>query len=264
LDGLRERMQGRTPSAVLASQAGVLGGEVKDLLLLDVTPLTLGIETLGGVTTALIEKNTTIPASKSQVFSTAAENQTTVEIHILQGEREMAADNKTLARFILDGIPPSPRGVPQIEVVFDIDANGILNVSARDKASGKLQSVRVEATTSLSKEEVERLKQEAAKYQEEDKKKKEFVEIKNQADNLVYVAEKSLKEAGDKVPADIKDAVTKKIESVKSVKDGADAEPIKAAVAELSAELQKIGQHLYKQGKPSDGAQDNQGGSESK
>jgi molecular chaperone DnaK len=228
-----------------AVQAGILQGEVKDVLLLDVTPLSLGIETLGGVFTKLIEKNTTIPTAKSQIFSTASDNQTSVEVHVLQGEREMAAGNKTLARFILDGIPPAPRGTPQVEVAFDIDANGILSVSAKDKASGRSQSIRIEATTSLSKEEIERLKNEAAKYAEEDKKKKELAEAKNNAEQLVYVAEKALKDAGDKISATIKEEVTKKIDALKLVKDGQDATAIKTAVAELSAELQKIGSAMY-------------------
>jgi len=229
-------------------------GEVKDVLLLDVTPLSLGIETLGGVSTKLIEKNTTIPTDKVQVFSTAADNQPSVEIHILQGEREMAGDNKTLARFMLDGIPPAPRGVPQVEVKFDIDANGILNVSAKDKASGKSQSVRIEASTSLSKEEVEKLKAEAATHAESDKKKRELIETRNQADQLVYMSEKSLKEAGDKVAVDIKEAVTKKIESLMAVKDGDDVEAIKSASTELSTEIQKIGSAMY--GKPGEEGQE--------
>ena len=239
-----------------AIQAGILQGEVKDILLLDVTPLSLGIETLGGVFTKLIEKNTTIPTAKSQVFSTAADNQTSVEIHVLQGEREMASDNKTLARFMLDGLPPAPRGMPQVEVIFDIDANGILNVSAKDKATNRSQSVRVEATTALSKEEVEKLKQEAVVHADEDRRKKELVEARNQAENLIYATEKSLKDAADpstgsgqgKVPADIKEAVNKKVDALKSVKDGQDLSAIKSAISELSAELQKIGKEMYKSG----------------
>lgn len=228
-----------------AVQAGVFQGDVKDVLLLDVTPLSLGLETLGGVFTRLIEKNTTIPTAKSQIFSTASDNQPSVEIHILQGEREMAADNKTLARFILDGIPPAPRGLPQIEVTFDVDANGILSVSAKDKATGKSQSVRIEASTSLSKDEVERLKQDAAKYAEEDRQKKQLAEAKNNAENLIYASEKALREAGDKVPANVKEAITKKIEVLKQVKDGRDLEALNRAVAELSSEIQKIGQSMY-------------------
>ncbi|MEK7634660.1 MAG: molecular chaperone DnaK [Patescibacteria group bacterium] len=251
-----------------AVQAGIFQGDVKDILLLDVTPLSLGIETFGGVSTPVIEKNMTIPTSKSQVFSTAADNQTSVEIHILQGERSMAADNKTLGRFILDGIPPAPRGIPQVEVIFDIDANGILNVSAKDKASGKTQTVRIEASTQLSKDEVEKLKQEAVIHAEEDKKKKELVEAKNLAEQSVYLAEKSLREAGDKISQEIKDAVNKKIEELKAIKDGQDIEAIKSKTSELSLELQKIGQSMYNQNndqqKPGEqseqGEQDRKGG----
>ena len=220
-------------------------GEVKDVLLLDVTPLSLGLETLGGVFTRIIEKNTTVPTAKTQIFSTAADSQPSVEMHILQGERSMATDNKTLARFILDGIPPAPRGIPQIEVTFDIDANGILNVSAKDKATSKSQSVKIEATTALSKEEIERLKAEAAKYAEEDKNKQKLVEAKNAAENLIYASEKALKDAGDKAPADLKEAVVQKIEALKKVKDSSDAEAIIRATADLTSEIQKIGQNLY-------------------
>jgi len=248
----KEPHRGINPDEVVAVgaaiQAGIFQGDVKDILLLDVTPISLGIETLGGVFTPLIEKNTTIPASKSQVFSTAAENQTTVEIHILQGERPMATDNKTLGRFILDGIPPAPRGIPQIEVVFDIDANGILNVSAKDKTSNKTQSIRIEASTQLSKEEVEKLKNEALAHAEEDKNKKELAEAKNLAEQTVYLAEKSIKEAGDKISAEIKEAINQKIESLKSVKDGNDIEAIKSKTSELSLEIQKIGQSMGKGG----------------
>jgi len=230
-----------------AIQAGILQGDVKDVLLLDVTPLTVGLETLGGVRTPLIERNTTIPTSKSQTFSTAADNQNSVEIHVLQGEREMAADNKSLGRFILSGIPPAPRGVPQVEVTFDIDANGILNVKAKDKASGQEQSITITGSTGLSKEEVERMKKEAEAHATEDKKKKEGIEIKNTADTLVYSAEKALKDAGDKVDKTIKDEVTAKVEAVKKVKDGSDTEAIKKAVDELNQTVQKIGSAMYQQ-----------------
>jgi len=231
-----------------AVQGGILAGEVKDVLLLDVTPLSLGIETLGGVMTRLLEKNTTIPVSRSQVFSTAADGQTSVEIHVLQGEREMAQDNKTLGRFMLDGIPPSPRGLPQIEVTFDIDANGILNVKARDKATGKEQVIRIEASSGLTKNEIEKMKQDAQIHADEDRVKKESVEIKNAADALVYTSEKALRDAGDKVPADIKKTIEEKIEALKKVKEGNDADAIKNATADLSREIQKIGELLYKQG----------------
>lgn len=228
-----------------AIQGGILQGDVKDILLLDVTPLTLGLETLGGVRTPLIEKNTTIPTKKSQVFSTAADNQTSVEIHVLQGEREMAADNKSLGRFILDGIPPAPRGVPQVEVTFDIDANGILNVSALDKASGKQQNIRIEGTSGISKEEIARMQEEAQKFAEEDKKKKEQIEIKNNAEQAVYMSEKAIREAGDKVSADTKKAVEDKIAATKTALAGTDMEAIKKAADELLVESQKIGQAMY-------------------
>ncbi len=245
-----------------AVQAGVLQGDVKDVLLLDVTPLTLGLETLGGVMTPLIERNTTVPTSKSQVFSTAADNQTSVEIHVLQGERSMAADNKTLGKFILSGIPPSPRGVPQVEVSFDIDANGILNVKAKDKASGKEQSITITASSGLSKEEVEKMKQDAQQHEAEDEKKKELIEQRNQAETLVYTAEKAVKDGGDKVKDDVKKEIDDKIKAVKDVKDKDDVEAIKKAVEELNATVQKIGQAMYgdQKGQPDQGQPGTPGG----
>jgi len=254
----KEPHQGINPDEVVALGAGIQGeilaakaegrkteGEVKDILLLDVTPLSLSIETYGGVATPMIPKNTTVPTAKSQVFSTAADNQTSVEVHVLQGERPMAGDNKTLAKFILDGIPPSPRGIPQVEVTFDIDANGILNVSAKDKASGKVQSVKVEASSNLSKEEIEKLKKEAAEHAVEDEKKKALIETRNQAESTIYLTEKAIKDAGDKLPADIKAGVDEKLEALKKVKDTEDEPAIKAAIEALSTEIQKIGQAAY-------------------
>jgi molecular chaperone DnaK len=254
----KEPHQGINPDEVVALGAGIQGeilaakaegrkteGEVKDILLLDVTPLSLSIETYGGVATPMIPKNTTVPTAKSQVFSTAADNQTSVEVHVLQGERPMANDNKTLAKFILDGIPPSPRGIPQVEVTFDIDANGILNVSAKDKASGKVQSVKVEASSNLSKEEIEKLKKEAAEHAVEDEKKKALIEARNQAESIIYLAEKSIKDAGDKLPADIKAGIEEKLTALKAVKDGEDEANIKSAIEALSTEIQKIGQAAY-------------------
>ncbi len=229
-----------------AVQAGVLGGDVKDVLLLDVTPLTLGIETLGGVATPLIPRNTTIPTKKSQVFSTAADNQTQVEISIVQGERPMAADNKSLGRFILDGIPPSPRGVPQIEVSFDLDASGILSVTAQDKATGKEQSIKITGSTGLTDEEVQKMTQEAEKNAEEDAKKKELIEAKNQAENLIFTAEKSLKDAGDKVAEDVKKDIEEKISAVREVVAEDDKDKITEKTTALSESLQKIGESMYK------------------
>lgn len=228
-----------------AIQGGVLAGEVKDLLLLDVTPLSLGIETLGGVMTKLIEKNTTIPASKSQIFSTAADNQTQVEIHVLQGEREMAADNRTLGRFILDGMPPAPRGVPQVEVSFDLDANGILNVKAVDKASNKEQKITITASSGLSKEEIEKMTKDAEAHAEDDKKKREAIEVKNTTESLVYSSEKTLKDAGEKVKEETVKEVQQKIDATKEALKSDDTDKIKAAGDELSSTIQKVGQELY-------------------
>jgi len=229
-----------------ATQAGIFQGDVKDVLLLDVTPLSLGIETLGGVMTKLIEKNTTIPASKSQIFSTAADNQPSVEINVLQGERSMATDNKTLGRFILDGIPPAPRGVPQVDVTFDIDANGILNVSAKDKATGKEQSIKIEASSGISKEEIEKMKKDAEIHAQEDKKKKELIDSKNMAETLIFSTEKTLKEFKDKVKENDKKEIDEKIEALKKVKDSESIEEIKKASDELSQAIQKVGSELYK------------------
>jgi len=246
-----------------AIQAGVLGGEVKDVLLLDVTPLSLGIETLGGVFTKLIERNTTIPTRKSQIFSTAADGQTSVEIHVLQGEREMAADNITLGRFILDGIPPAPRGVPQIEVTFDIDANGIVNVSAKDLGTGKEQKITITASTNLSDEEIDKAVKEAEKYAEEDKKRKEAVETRNNADSLVYATEKTLKELGDKLSQADKDAIQAEIDAVKKALEGNDVGNIKSATEKLSQVSQEVFGKIYQQqaqqqGQQAGGGQQNQ------
>jgi molecular chaperone DnaK len=247
-----------------AIQAGVLGGEVKDVLLLDVTPLTLAIETLGGVATAMIPRNSTIPTSKNNIFSTAADNQTQVEIHVTQGERPMAADNKSLGRFILDGIPPAPRGVPQIEVTFDIDASGILKVTAVDKATGKSQDITITGAVGLSDDEVERMQEEAEKHKEEDKKKAEKIEAKNKADGLVAAAEKALKDAGGKVPGDVKTKVEEKIKALKdeAAKEEVDKEALEKKSQELSDELQKIGQAMYGQGKQSTAGQQKTEGKE--
>jgi len=247
----REPHKGVNPDEVVALgaaiQAGVLSGEVKDVLLLDVTPLTLSIETLGGVATPLIERNTTIPTKKSQIFSTAADGQTSVEIHVLQGERPMAADNKTLGRFILDGIPPAPRGIPQIEVTFDIDADGILHVSARDKATGREQSITITASSGLGKDEVERMVQDADRYRQEDQKRREEVETRNNADSLTYQAEKLLRDQGDKVPDDVKSDLETKIAACRSALEGQDLSQLQRAVGELSESLQKVGASMYQQ-----------------
>ncbi len=239
-----------------AIQAGVLTGETKDVVLLDVTPLTLGVETLGGVTTPLIARNTTIPSSKSETFSTAADNQTQVEIHILQGERPMAKDNKSLGRFILDGIPPAPRGVPQVEVTFDIDANGILHVTAKDKASGKTQSIKITGSTGLTSEEVEKMKTDAEKHAEEDQKAKDAIEAKNKAENLIYVAEKSVKDAGEKLPADVKEEVESKVKALKEVLESGNVQELESKSKDLNDAMQKIGQQAYNQAQQEEKKQD--------
>jgi molecular chaperone DnaK len=256
----REPVKGVNPDEAVALgaaiQAGVLKGEVGEVLLLDVTPLTLGIETLGGVATPLIPRNTTIPTSKSQIFSTASESQPSVEIHVLQGERPMAADNRTLGRFMLDGILPAPRGVPQIEVTFDIDANGIINVSARDKGTGKEQKITITASSGLSKEEVEKMRQEAEQHAAQDAKRKEEVEVRNSADSLAYTAEKTLRDHGDKISADVKQDIDARIASVKSALQGKDVDAIRSAMQELSQAMQKVGESVYQQpGQPSPGEQ---------
>lgn len=244
----REPHLGVNPDEVVAIgaaiQGGILQGDVKDILLLDVIPLSLGIETMGGVGTKLIEKNTTIPTSRSQVFSTASDNQTSVEIHIVQGERAMANDNKSLGRFILDGIPPAPRGLPQVEVTFDVDANGILKVTAKDKASNKEQSIRIEARSGLTDADIERMKKDAEMNAETDKKAKELAEARNIADQAVYTAEKALADHGAKVPDDVKAGITASIQKVKEVRETGDIDGLKAATQALSAEMQKISQYM--------------------
>jgi len=254
----KEPHTGINPDEVVAVGAAIQGeilvakdegrepsGNVQDILLLDVTPLSLSIETLGGVATPMISKNTTVPTEKKQVFSTAADNQTSVEVHVLQGERPMASDNKTLARFILDGIPPAPRGVPQVEVTFDIDANGILNVTAMDKASGKKQTVKVEATSALAPEEIEKLKKDAEIHASDDEKKRELIEVKNMAESILYTTEKSLKDQAGKIDESLKKEIEEKIESLKKVKDENDIESIKKNSEELSTAIQKIGNSMY-------------------
>ncbi|HEX7265551.1 MAG TPA: molecular chaperone DnaK [Candidatus Dormibacteraeota bacterium] len=247
--GGKEAHKGVNPDEVVAIgaaiQAGVLKGEVKDILLLDVTPLSLGVETLGGVATKVIERNTTIPTSRSQVFSTAADNQTSVEVHVLQGEREMARDNRTLGRFHLDGIPPAQRGTPQIEVTFDIDANGILNVKAQDKGTGREQSVTITASSTLGKEEVDRMVKEAEMHAGEDRAKREEVELRNQADHMIHQAEKVIKDNADKIPAEVKTEVNTKLEALKSAAKGSDTNALRQKMDEFNEALQKIGEHIY-------------------
>lgn len=234
-----------------AIQAGVLGGEVKDILLLDVTPLTLAIETLGNVATPMIPRNTTVPTSKTEIFSTAADNQTQVEIHVTQGERPMSADNKSLGRFILDGIPPAPRGVPQIEVTFDMDASGILTVTAKDKATGKTQNIKITGAIGLSDDEVKRMQDEAEKHKEEDEKKAETIKAKNNADAMIATSEKALKDAGDKVPADVKTKVEEKIKALKDILETGSKEDLEAKTKDLSETLSSVGQAMYQgQGQP--------------
>ena len=257
----KKPLQGVNPDEVVATgaaiQGGVLGGDVKDVLLLDVTPLSLGIETLGGVSTKLIERNTTVPTSKSQVFSTAADNQTSVEINVLQGDREMANDNKSLGRFVLDGIPPSPRGVPQIEVSFNIDANGIVNVSAKDKATNKEQKITITGGGSLSDDEIKKMQEDAEAHAEDDKKTKAMVEARNHADTLIYTAEKTLVDAGDKVSEDDKKPVTEAVTALKEKKDTEDIEELTKLTDDLNTKLMKVGEQMYKEEaeqKPKDSA----------
>jgi molecular chaperone DnaK len=251
LTGGKEPNKGVNPDEVVsigaAIQGGVLAGDVKDVLLLDVTPLSLGVETLGSVMTTLIERNTTIPVKKTEVFSTAEDNQTSVDVHVLQGERPLAGDNMSLGRFRLDGIPPAPRGVPQIEVTFDIDANGILNVTAKDKATGKEQKITITASTNLDKEDIEKMVEEAAKNRTVDERRKELIELKNRGDSLAYQAEKLLKDMGDKVPADQRSNVESKVKDLREAIDGEDKARIQRLVDSLQADLQAIGQAAYQQ-----------------
>jgi molecular chaperone DnaK len=247
----KEPHKGVNPDEVVAIgaaiQGGVLAGEVKDVLLLDVTPLSLGVETLGGVMTTLIERNTTIPVRRSEIFSTAEDNQTAVDIHILQGERPMAADNMSLGRFRLEGIPPAPRGVPQIEVTFDIDANGILNVTAKDKATGKEQKVTITASTNLNKDEIERMIREAREHEAEDRRRRELVEARNTADQLAYQTEKTLRELGDKVPSTERESIQQKINDLRQAAKGDDIERIRRLSEELQNAFHAISQQLYAQ-----------------
>jgi molecular chaperone DnaK len=245
----REPHKGVNPDEVVAVgaaiQAGVLGGEVKDILLLDVTPLTLSVETLGGVATPLIERNTTIPARKSQVFSTAADMQTSVEIHVVQGERPMAGDNKSLGKFILDGIPPAPRGIPQVEVTFDIDADGILKVTAQDKATSRSQHITIQPSSGLAKDEVERMTREADSHRDEDRKRKEEIEVRNAADSAIYSAEKYQRELGEKIPANVREDVNSKVAALRSALQGKDLAIIQKASDDLAQALQAIGTAMY-------------------
>ena len=264
----KEAHQGVNPDEVVAVgaaiQAGILQGEVQDLLLLDVTPLTLGIETLGGVTTSLIPRNTTIPTAKSEIFTTAADGQSSVEVHVLQGERGMATENKTIGRFMLDGILPAPRNTPQIEVTFDIDANGILNVSAKDKGTGKEQSITITASSGLSKEEIDKMVVEAEQHAEEDQSKREDVEVRNSAENGAYTAEKMIKDNADKIPDDLKEEIEGKISAVRAALEADDISQIKSASEELQTSLQKVGQAVYSQTPGADGPEaGDSGGGES-
>ena len=238
-------------------QETVPEGDIKSVLLLDVLPLSLGIETLGSINTIMIPKNTTIPTAKTQVFSTASNNQPSVEVHVLQGERSMANDNRTLGRFMLDGIPPAPRGVPQVEVTFDIDANGIITASAKDKATNKTQSIRIESSIGLSKEEIEKMKKEAETHAEEDKKKRDLIELKNQANTLIYASEKALKDGGDKIPENIKQDVQEKIDALKKVQNSDNIEEIKQNISQLSQVIQKIGEDMYKKAQEQEKSEEN-------
>jgi molecular chaperone DnaK len=260
----REPHKGVNPDEVVglgaAIQAGVLGGDVKDILLLDVTPLTLSVETLGGVATALIERNTTIPVSKSQIFSTAADGQTQVEIHVVQGERPMAADNKSLGKFILDGIPPAPRGVPQIEVAFDIDADGILNVSAKDKATGRVQSITITASSGLAETEIQKMVEDAKQHADEDRQRKDVQEVRNNADSAVYTAEKMLRDYGDKLPEDAKQTTQQKADAVREAMQAADVDRLRTLTDDLMRQIQSLGAAMYEQ--PGMGDTGDSGGSE--